>query len=248
MSEESLNSKKSIKKIRRGLSIYKTGRSPYWYARIYDLVKRKYVVHSTKQTNRLKAVEVAEEIQETYKSNQNAFHAIRKDRSFEHYAYLLFAMTEQKARSSRSKYAGRDLRKLLYRENVGLVSYFGKYDVGKITSGMVRDYLLLLDQRRDEPLAMSTKLKQCGVIRQVPIIALEDGLIDIIPQLPKHRTVDKPQVSFQGIAKLSNRNHYDFGEEEVQKIFTVLRKELGETQSIYAASLSKSSNNFNLDS
>ena len=196
MSEESLNSKKSIKQIRRGLSIYKTGRSPYWHARIYDPFKKKYVVRSTKETNRLEAAEVAEEILETYKSKQNAAHAVKKDRSFEHYANILFAMTEQKARSSRSKYAGRDMKKVLYREHDGLVSYFGKHDVAKITSGMVRDYLLFLDQRRSEPLAMSTKSKQCGVIRQVLMLALEDGLIDIIPQMPKQRTVDKPRVAF----------------------------------------------------
>ena len=77
-----------------------------------------------------------------------------------------------------------------------MVSYFGKHDVGKITSGMVRDYLLFLDKRRDQPLAMSTKSKQCGVIRQVLMLALEDGVIDIVPPMPKQRTVDKPRVSF----------------------------------------------------
>ena len=86
--------------------------------------------------------------------------------------------------------------KILFREKDGLVSYFGKHDVGKITPGIVRDYLLFLDKRRDKPLAMSTKSKQCGVIRQVLMLALEDGVIDIIPPMPKQRTVDKPRVSF----------------------------------------------------
>jgi integrase len=34
------------------------------------------------------------------------------------------------------------------------------------------------------------------VIRQVLMLALEDGVIDIIPPMPKQRTVDKPRVSF----------------------------------------------------
>ena len=72
---ESVNSKKAIKQIRRGLSIYRTGRSPYWHSRIYDPVKKKYVVRSTKETNRIEAIEVAEEILETYKSKQNSSHA-----------------------------------------------------------------------------------------------------------------------------------------------------------------------------
>lgn len=61
---------------------------------------------------------------------------------------------------------------------------------------MVRDYLLFLDKRRAKPLAMSTKSEQCGVIRQVLMLGLEDGLADIIPPMPKQRTVDKPRVSF----------------------------------------------------
>ena len=76
---KSVNSKKTIKKIRRGLSIYRTGRSPFWHARIYDPVKKKYVVRSTKETNRIEAIEVAEEILETYKSKQNSSHATSKN-------------------------------------------------------------------------------------------------------------------------------------------------------------------------
>ena len=196
MSEESQNSKKTIKHLRRGLSIYKTGRSPFWHARIYDAAKQKYVVRTTKETSRLEAAEVAEEIVEAYKKKQNAAHAVTKDRSFDHYAKLLSDMTKQRAKSTRNKYAFNDQAKILFREKDGLASYFGQHDVGKITSGMVRDYLLFLDKRRDQPLAMSTKSKHAGVIRQVLMLALEDGVIDIIPPMPKQRTVDKPRVSF----------------------------------------------------
>ncbi|MBM1222538.1 phage integrase SAM-like domain-containing protein [Ponticoccus sp. SC2-23] len=196
MAEESKNKQISIKHLRKGLSIYKTNRSAYWYARYYDSVRRKYVVRSTKETTRLEAAEVAEEIVASYKSKQNTSHAVTKERSFEHYAKLLSQMTKSKAKSSNRKYAFSDQSKILFREGDGLVLYFGKHDVGKITSGMVRDYLLFLDSRRKEPLANSTKAKQCGVIRQVLMLALEDGVIDIIPPMPKQRTVDKPRVSF----------------------------------------------------
>ena len=196
MTEESLNSKKLIKHLRRGLSIYKTGRSPFWHVRIYDAVKKKYVVRSTKETKRIEAADVAEEILETFKSKQNSAHAVSRDRSFEHYGKLLAEITLQKSKSTRNKYASKDQAKILFRETDGLISYFGKYDVGKITSGMVRDYLLFLDKRRDQPLALSTKSKQCGVIRQVLMLALEDGVIDIIPPMPKQRTIDKPRISF----------------------------------------------------
>ena len=111
---ESINAKKTIKQIRRGLSIYRTGRSPFWHARIYDPVKKKYVVRSTKETNRIEAIEVAEEILETYKSKQNSSHATSKDRSFEYYAKLLADLNAQKSKSPRNKYTERD-------QNNGLV-------------------------------------------------------------------------------------------------------------------------------
>ena len=222
MVEESQNSKKTIKHLRRGLSIYKTGRSPFWHARIYDAVKKKYVVRSTKETNRIEAAEVAEEIVETYKKKQNSSHAVSKDRSFEHYAKMLSEITKQKAKASRNKYAFTDQAKILFREKDGLVSYFGKHDVGKITPGNVRDYLLFLDKRRDKPLAMSTKSKQCGVIRQVLMLALEDGVIDIIPPMPKQRTVDKPRVSFSdaeyGLLLEAARTIADEGETRVRGV------------------------------
>ncbi|GAB4267803.1 MAG: hypothetical protein Kow0013_18120 [Pararhodobacter sp.] len=83
---ESLNKKKSVKHICRGLSIYKTGRSPFWHARIYDPLTKRYVVRSTKETNRLQAMDVAEEILADLKAKTNTNHAASKDRSFEHYA------------------------------------------------------------------------------------------------------------------------------------------------------------------
>jgi hypothetical protein len=98
-------------------------------------VKKKYVVRSTKETNRIEAIEVAEEILETYKSKQNSSHATSKDCSFEYYAKLLADLNAQKSKSPRNKYTERDQNKLLFQEREGLISYFGKYDVGKITSG-----------------------------------------------------------------------------------------------------------------
>lgn len=48
-------------------------------------------------------------------------------------------MARVQKKGARNKYAFSDEYKILYREGDGVVSYFGKYDVGKITSGMVRD-------------------------------------------------------------------------------------------------------------
>jgi hypothetical protein len=194
--EKSPNSKTSIKHLRRGLSIYKTGRSPFWHVRIYDALNKKYVVRSTKERHRLDATDVAEEILEAHKAKQNASHAMTKDRSFEHYAHTYSRMKAAQSKGSRNKRTYSDERKLLYREDDGVVSYFGKYDVGKITPGSVRDYFTYLDKRREQPLAPSTKTKHAMMIRKVLMQALEDGEIDSIPAMPRQRAVDKPRVSF----------------------------------------------------
>ena len=76
---ESLNKKKTVKHLRRGLSIYKTGRSPFWHARTYDSLTKRYVVRSTKESNRLAAADVAEEILADLKAKRDTKHAVAKD-------------------------------------------------------------------------------------------------------------------------------------------------------------------------
>ena len=45
--------------VHKGLSLYKTGRSPYYFARIWDPINKKYLTRSTKETTRIDAREVA---------------------------------------------------------------------------------------------------------------------------------------------------------------------------------------------
>nr|WP_301270946.1 phage integrase SAM-like domain-containing protein [Roseobacter sp. HKCCD8431] len=86
--------------------------------------------------------------------------------------------------------------KLLNRSKDGLIPYFGKYDVTKITPGMVREYLLHLDENRNQPLAGSTKSKHVIIIRKVLTLAVEDGLMQTLPPMPKVKTEDTPRHTF----------------------------------------------------
>ncbi|MDO6591647.1 hypothetical protein Q4539_15475, partial [Yoonia sp. 1_MG-2023] len=70
------------------------------------------------------------------------------------------------AQKGKSKWSDGD-GKLLNRQKDGLIIYFGKHDVTKITTGMIREYLLHLDDNRDRPLAQSTKSKHVVIIRKV---------------------------------------------------------------------------------
>ena len=50
-----------IVQIRRGLALYQTYASPYYFARILDPRNQRYKVRSTKETNRVEARKIAEE-------------------------------------------------------------------------------------------------------------------------------------------------------------------------------------------
>jgi len=193
LSGQTKNQIEKLKPLRKGLAIYQTGRSPFWYVRLWDPVARRYVRRSTGENSRIEALEAANEFAASYLSKIDPDKAVTKDRSFEAFAHKLDAFNKASATSQRS-YS--DAHKILYREQDGLISYLGKYDVAKITSGVMRDYLVYLDSRRDKPLANSTKSKHCMMIRQVLRLAFEDGLIDKLPEAPKLKTVDKPRVTF----------------------------------------------------
>ena len=60
LSKHRLNGK--IERLSRGVAIYRTFASPYWLARVWDAKASRYVVRSTKETGKLKAREVADEI------------------------------------------------------------------------------------------------------------------------------------------------------------------------------------------
>ncbi|MVO17237.1 hypothetical protein GO984_15600 [Rhodobacteraceae bacterium CY05] len=144
MAKTSKNQVSKLKHIRAGLAIYQTGRSPFWQLRIWDNVSKKYIRRSTKETSRLDAIEAATEFADSNRRKADPNQAVNKDRSFEAYAKKFDAFNKAKNGNSRSYSDG---RKILFRESDGLISYFGKHDVGKITSGVMRDFLVHLDSQ-----------------------------------------------------------------------------------------------------
>ncbi len=178
------------KHIRRGLSILLKGRSPFWLIRLRDSQEKRYVHRSSKETSRVEAMDAALEFADSYQSKSKSFHAPKKTSSFEAFAIKLIALQR-----GQSKWSSGD-NKLLNRPKDGLIYYFGKHDVSKITTGMVRDYLVHLDGNRKKPLASSTKSKHVIIIRKVLALAVEDGFLNVLPVMPKIKTVDTPRHSF----------------------------------------------------
>ena len=135
------NQKTHKKSIRKGLSLYRTKSSPFWFARIWISGEKKYVVRSTKETSRLVAEEVAEELINDLKQDRFVF-GVPKNRTFNHYAEML--IKEQRRQSGKTKNArfSKDDEKLLNRDGDGISEFFGRKDVGTIKTPQIRDGLV----------------------------------------------------------------------------------------------------------
>ena len=104
------NKIETVKHLQRGLSIFKRGRSPYWQLRIYDHKHKRYIWKSTKETNRLDASDVAFEYFKKFNIGELTAAPTPKDRSFEHYAKMLY----EQAVISGSATTIKDRKKILY--------------------------------------------------------------------------------------------------------------------------------------
>ena len=60
----------------------------------------------------------------------------------------------------------------------------------------MREYFNVLDQKRETPIAATTKNKHGVVIRKVLKVAAEEGVIPSIPLIPKFSIKDNPRVTF----------------------------------------------------
>ena len=120
----------------------------------------KYVVRSTKETSRILAEEVAEELVISLKQ-KGLVGGVPRNRQFERFAEILIAEQKKVAGKGRGKtYAIDDIRKL-NRKDVGILDYFGTMDVASITTPKLREYINFLDAKREKPLTSSSKMATC---------------------------------------------------------------------------------------
>jgi hypothetical protein len=73
-----------------------------------------------------------------------------------------------------------------------------------------------------------------------------EGKKERFKRLAEART-NKALAAIRSVAKLANRNHYEFNDEEAKAIFSAIRREVAEAQSAFSASCAKSEKKFKLD-
>ena len=196
MSVDSSRFAKTAKKtVRRGVSLYKVGASPYWYARIWNSSVGKYIVRSTKETSRLVAAEVAEELYSDLKQKK-FLDEVPRTKTFIYFAEKLIKQQRRLAGKTRSSAFASDDEKLLKRNGDGIIDYFYKRDITLIRTSDISEYFNVLDDNRIKPLSASSKNKHNIIIKKVLRLAYDDGVLQTIPPSPKIERKDNPRVSF----------------------------------------------------
>ena len=182
--------------ILKGLAIYQTGASPFWFARVWCPRNKKYRVRSTKETVKVEATDQAHRIGSALGSDLSKPSPPTR-LAFGYFAEELIRLQHsQVQRGERSKSFVWDDVKLLSRSDDGILAVFGDQDVRQIQSSDLREYLHLLDQNREKPLSSSSQAKHLGIVRKVLKLALEARVIDQLPLFPSVKTVDRPRPTF----------------------------------------------------
>jgi integrase len=198
--------KGKIIKLRRGLALYQTYASPYYFARILDPRSHRYKVRSTKETSRLEARKVAEELAQKICSKEAP---AEREFSFKTYAQRLILRGEQLAQSGeRNKNYIRTTKLFLNNDDWGLVRQFGSRDVRDLTT---RDWQLFIEnlKRRRSDLSTSTRNMLMATFRNVLKVARDDGLIDFVPATPRVRQKDNPRAFFR-FSPLVAKDHDEY--------------------------------------
>jgi|GEM_PF-573181 len=184
--------------IRRGLAIYKIHASPYWFCRMRIPSQRGYVVRSTKESSRLDARRVAEELY--LKESQLAILPAPppKDQLFDTYADRLVQQQFDLAKEGLCSLAlAKSDKNLVYTPKTGLLAYFGGKDVTQVRTKDVKAYLQWMKQHRTVPYAFNTYSTRIACLRKILKLAVDDEVIDAVPATPRPERKDSPRGFFR---------------------------------------------------
>lgn len=183
-----------ILKVHKGVAIYKTHASPYWFARIRDPQLKKYVVRSTKETSRISArsaaMELAAEIFSKKKETPNEFSFRYFSKRYVERASRLVANGERNGNYIRTTTL------CLNNPEWGLIKYFGNQDIRALKTRHWAEFLDSLSRKRPD-LSSSTRNSLSATFRNVLKVARDDGVIESVPETPRTKQKDNPRPFFR---------------------------------------------------
>jgi hypothetical protein len=188
--------KSPIITIHRGLAIYQVNASPYWYARVRAPGTGKNVVRSTKETSRLEARKVAEELYLSVVGNRGEA-TVAKQLTFGHFADKLISAERQKGERGELHHrlwATTDF--YLRHKKWGILKKFDKVDVRAIGTVDYNRYIEWV-RSRDNTLKPATMNHIASTFSKVLKLARDHGTIESVPDLPRTKRKDNPRPFFR---------------------------------------------------
>ena len=190
-------------RIYRGVSIYKVRGSQYWYVRVWDRERKRYVVKGTGETSVIRAREVAKD---HALSLLKAEEPVERQFTFHHFAIKCLSKSESlAAKGERNIGYVKAIKWSLQNSDWGLLKWFDSKDVRKITTRDFTQYMDHLTTKRPD-LTASTKNTIMASFRNVLKMARDEGAIDVIPNTPRAKQRDNPRPFFRFYPLVSRKD------------------------------------------
>lgn len=186
-----------IHTLRRGLAIYRVEASPYWRVRIWIPSQKKRIVHTTKTTNRIEAIQYAEEYLSSL-GTRGVFVGIPQNKTFEHFADKLISIDKARGEAGEiSRRQWKESKSLFKNEKWGSVKYFYNRD---ITTIQTKDFLAYINFIREcnSSLSAGTINQITVAFRRIMRLAQSEGAILDVPSTPRVvKRKDNPRTYFR---------------------------------------------------
>jgi hypothetical protein len=197
------SSELSAIRIYRGVSIYKVSGSQYWYVRIWDRDRKRYVVKGTGETSVIRAREFAKDHALSLLKEE---HPVERQFMFHHFAMKCLSKNEAlAAKGDRNIGYVKSIKWSLQNADWGLLKWFGSKDVRKLSTRDFTQYMEYLTKKRPD-LTASTKNTIMASFRNVLKTARDEGAIDVIPNTPRAKQRDNPRPFFRFYPLVSRRD------------------------------------------
>jgi hypothetical protein len=181
-------------KIYKGISIYKVRGSQYWYVRIWDSARQKYIVKGTGETSRIEARKAAIDLARSITHDQEE---VERKFTFRHFAdKTLTKASRLVAEGHRHAGTVKAIEWAIENAEWGLLKWFGAKDVRKITTRDFTEFMDALAKRRPD-LSSSSKNSIMSAFRNVLKVARDEGAIADLPDTPRAKQKDNPRPFFR---------------------------------------------------
>ena len=181
-------------KIYRGVSIYRMEGSQFWYVRVWDKERQKYIVKSTGESSAINAREIAKSHALSLLKQEQI---VDKEYTFKYFCLKLLQKQTLMAKSGeRNANYVKTIQWAVQNEDWGLLRKFGMKDVRKLTTRDYQTFIEELSEKRPD-MSQSTKNTIMAAFRNVMKIAVDYGAIDAVPATPRPKQKDNPRPFFR---------------------------------------------------